>query len=168
MSPKTTSGSWYTRWWPILTLINAYESGYKISLHCPTMQRLIVGWLLAYCYTNKTHHFMFKASLSCSKGSSHPNQKSLSRPKLVAPLPISLMTINIYQYPFNFLACFPTSNLIKKLYNSVYFHFSFIFKSIYIHINIYTLLSLFNKWCWNSLISTCEKKKIRSSIHTSH
>ena len=122
---------------------------------------------------------------------------SLSCPKLVAPPPVSLITINIYQYPFNFLACFPTSNLFKKLYNSIYFHFSFLFKSIYIHINIYinihlctlcfilkwstlrapkwvsseciwwwmqknmSLLPLFNKWCWNSLISTCKKKKIK-------
>ena len=43
-----------------------------------------------------------------------PKLFSLSYPKLAASPLRLLITINIYQYPCNLLACFPTSDLFKQ------------------------------------------------------
>lgn len=41
-------------------------------------------------------------------------QTKNTSPKLAAHPPVMLITINIYQYPPNLLACFPISDLLFK------------------------------------------------------
>lgn len=90
MSPETIKGSWSTGSQPIL--INAYESGYKISLHFPTMQKVNSNYEPIAISAKPTTLFL----RHCYHVPQAPQTKTkniTSFPKLAALFPVLLITI---------------------------------------------------------------------------